>query len=73
MDDLITGRIGSTEALAMRAGLSERSVRMTLSLAHLAPAIVAAIMGGRLPRGIGLRHLSELPAAWAEQQAALGL
>ena len=73
MDDLSAGRIGSTEALAMRAGVSERSVRMTLSLAHLAPGIVVAIMGGRLPRGIGLRHLSELPVAWAEQQAVLGL
>lgn len=73
MDDLSAGRISSTEALAMRAGVSERSVRMTLSLAHLAPAIVAAIMNGRLPRGIGLRHLSELPVAWTEQQAALGL
>ena len=73
MDDLILGRIDGTEALAMRAGVSERSVRMTLSLAHLAPAIVAAVVSGRLPRGIGLRHLSELPVAWAEQQAALGL
>ena len=46
---------------------------MTLSLAQLAPDIVAAIMAGRLPRGIGLRHLSELPVGWAEQKGALGL
>ena len=63
----------STEALALRAGSSERSVRMTLSLAFVSPAIVEAIVAGRLPRGIGIRHLAELPPSWTEPHAALGL
>ncbi|GJE61101.1 recombinase family protein [Methylobacterium trifolii] len=73
MEDLVSGRVSGIGALAERAGIGERSVRMSLSLAHLSPTIVAAIMAGRLPRGISLRHLAELPVAWSEQQAALGL
>jgi site-specific DNA recombinase len=46
---------------------------MTVSLAQLAPTIVRAIIGGRLPRGSGIRDLSELPASWADQERALGL
>ena len=46
---------------------------MTLSLAHLSPAIVAAIVEGRLPRGLGIAQLADLPASWAEQERALGL
>lgn len=73
IDDLTRSRIDSTDALASREGLSERSVRMTLSLAHLSPAIVGAIVDGRLPRGLGIKHLADLPPSWAEQERALGL
>ncbi len=72
LDDLIAARVASTEAIAMREGCSERSVRMTLSLASLSPEIVRAILEGRLPRGIGIKHLAELPASWSEQHASLG-
>jgi len=34
---------------------SERSIRMTLSLAFLSPEVIQAIIAGRLPRGIGKR------------------
>jgi hypothetical protein len=73
LEELLGGRMDGTEALALRAGSSERSVRMTLSLAFVSPAIVEAIVAGRLPRGIGIRHLAELPPSWTEQHAALGL
>jgi len=73
LDELVAGRAGTTEAIADREGCSERSVRMTLSLAHLSPAIVRAIVDGRLPRGIGIRHLADLPASWTEQHRAIGL
>jgi DNA invertase Pin-like site-specific DNA recombinase len=73
MDELITSRIANPAAIASREILSERSVRMTLSLAQLAPSIVNAIMDGRLPRGIGIRDLADLPASWAEQERALGM
>ncbi|MGW5837960.1 recombinase family protein [Methylorubrum extorquens] len=73
VDDLVTSRVTSPEAIAAREGCSERSVRMTLALAHLSPVIVQAIVDGRLPRGIGIRNLVALPAAWGEQEQALGL
>ena len=73
LDDLISGRTKTTQTMATRERCSERSVRMTLSLAHLSPAIVRAIVDGRLPRGIGIRHLADLPASWAEQHRAIGL
>jgi hypothetical protein len=46
---------------------------MTLSVAFLAPDIVQAIVDGRLPRGIGLTTLSDLPIDWREQRQALGI
>ena len=73
MEDLIRSRVESPAAIASREILSERSVRMTLSLAQLAPGIVRAIVDGRLPRGIVIRDLSDLPPVWAEQERALGM
>jgi site-specific DNA recombinase len=72
IDDLAASRIIGTLAIASREGLSERSVRMTLSLAYLSPNIVRAIIDGRLPRGLGIKQLADLPASWAEQEHALG-
>jgi hypothetical protein len=46
---------------------------MTLSLAFLAPDIVKAAVEGRLPRGFGLKRLTDLPPAWRDQWRALGL
>jgi hypothetical protein len=45
------------ESIASREDKSERSIRMTLSLAFLAPEIVKAAVEGRLPRGFGLKRL----------------
>lgn len=73
MQGLVSGRIPDTAATAAREKLTERAVRMTLSLAHLDPSIVRAIVDARLPRGIGPRHLCELPASWAEQERILGI
>ena len=73
VDDLVAARAAGTAAIALREGCSERAVRMMLPLAHLAPRTVRAIVDGRLPRGIGVRHLAGLPTSWAEQERALGL
>lgn len=73
LDDLLAARVGGADAIAHRAGSSERFVRMTLSLASLSPVVVQAIIDGQRPRGIGLRQLTELPISWAEQHVALGL
>jgi len=48
MGELTASAIGSTDAIANRESLTERSVRMTLSLAFLSPSIVKAIVDGRL-------------------------
>ena len=45
-----------------REGCSLRKVNMTISLAFLAPALVKAAIDGRLPRGIGVTRLFDLPA-----------
>jgi len=63
----------STHEIARRLGMAareQRSVRsasMLLSLALLAPNLVKAIVEHRLPRGIGLTRMMDLPADWAEQ------
>ena len=59
--------------LASREGKTERSIRMTVSLAFLAPDIVEAAVEGRLPRGYGLKRLIDPPLAWPDQWRTLGL
>jgi site-specific DNA recombinase len=73
MDELIACPSLNTQALAEREGCSERAIRMGISLAFLAPEITQAAVDGRLPRGLGLARLTELPASWAEQRRILGL
>ena len=46
---------------------------MTLSLAFLSPEVVRAIIAGRLPRGIAVTGLADLPPSWNAQHAALGV
>ncbi len=44
LDELVSGAVKDTAAIAEREGCSERSVRMTLSLAFLSPKVVRAIV-----------------------------
>jgi site-specific DNA recombinase len=73
LDELLTNRKQTIESIAGRESKSERSIRMTLSLAFLSPDLVKAAIDGRLPRGFGLTRLIDLPIAWSDQWAALGL
>ena len=73
LDEIASGRSAGIEAIAVRDGLNERSARMTLSLAFLAPDIVKAAVDGTLPRGFGVSRLMDLPAGWAAQRRTLGL
>jgi site-specific DNA recombinase len=73
LDELVRDPRQTIEAIAARAHKSERSIRMTLSLAFVAPPIVAAAIEGRLPRGFGSRRLTDLPMLWSHQWTALGL
>jgi site-specific DNA recombinase len=73
LDELLSDPGLTLESLASREDKSERSIRMTLSLAFLAPDIVKAAVEGRLPRGLGLKRLVDLPMAWSDQWRTLGL
>ena len=61
------------ESLAVHEGKSERSIRMTLSLALISPVLAKAAMEGRLPRGFSVKRLTDLPMLWSEQWRAVGL
>ena len=63
----------TVEAIAAREGCSVRKVNMTISLAFLAPDLVKAAIEGRLPHGMGVARLCELPAEWSRQYHILGL
>ena len=73
LDELTTDADQTIEALAAREGKTERSVRMTLSLAFLSPTLAKAAIDGRLPRGFGTKRLMDLQMAWSNQWASLGL
>src|SRR3954465_12992283 len=47
LEELLSGQIAGTEEIAVRERCSERSIRMTLSLAFLSPEVVQAIIAGR--------------------------
>jgi hypothetical protein len=73
LDELVSGRVLDTAAIALRERCSERSVRMTLSLAFLSPELVKAAVEGSLPRGAGITGAVELPLDWRSQRAAIPL
>jgi site-specific DNA recombinase len=72
LDQLIAGQVEGITALAARQKVSEKTVRSTLSLAFLTPDIVQAAIDGKLPRGLGVTQMSDLPMEWAAQRQQLG-
>jgi site-specific DNA recombinase len=73
LDDVVSGRVQTVAELCAREKCSIRQVNMTISLAFLAPNLVNAAVEGRLPRGIGIERLRDLPAGWNQQFDILGL
>jgi site-specific DNA recombinase len=73
LDQLIAGHIEGITALAAKQNVSEKTVRSTLSLAFLAPDIVQAAIDGKLPRGLGVTQLTDLPMHWTAQRQQLGI
>jgi site-specific DNA recombinase len=63
----------TAERIAAREGCSLRKINMTISLAFLAPGLVKAAIEGRLPQGMGVTRLCELPPEWSRQYEVLGL
>ena len=73
LDSLTSSSSESIQSIAKYQSLSEKTVRSTLSLALLAPHIVDATIEGRLPRGLTVTQILDLPSDWHEQRIALGL
>jgi site-specific DNA recombinase len=73
LNELMTEPSTNTEIIAVREGCSLRKINMTISLAFLAPHLVKAAIDGRLPHGLGVARLCDLPAQWSRQHQMLGL
>jgi DNA invertase Pin-like site-specific DNA recombinase len=73
LNEMISGKIEGIETIANREGVSERSARMGVSLAFLAPDIVQAAVDGILPRGLGVSRLMDMPPSWADQRSIIGI
>lgn len=73
LDQLTSGDAVDIAELAATHHISEKTVRSTLSLAFLAPDIVQAAIDGRLPRGLGVSQMTDLPADWSLQRQQLGI
>ncbi len=73
LNELIADPTANAQSIATRDGCSARKVNMTISLAFLAPDLVKAAIEGRLPRGMGVVRLADLPAEWSRQHQMLGL
>src|SRR6185437_12484791 len=67
LGELVSGACISTKQIAARERCSERSVRMTISLAFLSPTLVKAAIEGTLPYGVGITQLMESPLDWNHQ------
>jgi DNA invertase Pin-like site-specific DNA recombinase len=73
LDEIVTGTATDVDQIAARETCSIRKVNMTISLAFLAPDLVKAAIEGRLPRGLGVARLCDVPAEWSRQYRMLGL
>ena len=73
LEEIVAGAVASPDAIALREGCTRRQVNARLSLASMAPAIVEAAIAGRLPHGIAMRDLTDLPLCWSEQRRHIGL
>jgi DNA invertase Pin-like site-specific DNA recombinase len=70
LDELITGRALSLQALAERDGITRRYIRRLIGLAFLSPELVEAILQGRQPVALTATRLTalDLPLEWGEQR-----
>jgi DNA invertase Pin-like site-specific DNA recombinase len=71
--ELTDGAVSSIQEIVTREGCSLRQVNRAMTLAFLSPRLVEAAVAGKLPRGIGVATIHQLPAGWSKQYAALGL
>jgi hypothetical protein len=73
LEELIANSTTNAESIADREGCTARQVNMMISLAFLAPDLVKAAIQGKLPYGMGVRRLRDMPPEWHRQRQTLGL
>lgn len=73
LEELVADPSSSVDSIAKREAWSTRKINMTISLAFLAPNLVKAAIDGRLPHGMGVARLCDLPPEWSRQHDVLGL
>jgi hypothetical protein len=73
LNEIVANSGVTAETIAARENCSPRKVNMTISLAFLAPSLVQAAIEGRLPHGMGVTRLCDLPPEWPRQHQILGL
>jgi site-specific DNA recombinase len=73
LDELVVDPSAHADSIAKRENCSARKINMTISIAFLAPDLVQAAIAGRLPHGMGVARLTDLPAEWSRQHQMLGL
>jgi hypothetical protein len=73
LGELIADPTANADSIAKRENCTARKINMTISLAFLAPDLVKAAIDGRLPHGMGVARLTDLPAEWSRQHQMLGL
>ena len=73
LQEIVDGSASGPDEIAARESCSRRHVMMMISLAFLAPDLVATAMHGRLTRGIGVTRLIDAPIEWSRQRCMLGL
>ncbi len=73
LDEMTEDPKATTESIANRERCSPRKINKTISLAFLAPELVKAAIEGKLPHGMGVARLFDLPAEWSRQRQVLGL
>jgi site-specific DNA recombinase len=73
LNELVARTMQNVEQIADREKCSIRQVNRTITLAFLAPGLIQAAVEGRLPQGIGVARLRDLPTEWVSQYERLGL
>lgn len=68
LDELIANLATNPDSIAKREGCTARQVNLMISLAFLAPDLVKAAIEGKLPHGMGVRRLRDMPPEWSRQR-----
>jgi alkylhydroperoxidase family enzyme len=71
--ELLADANATAQVIAVRERCCVRKVNMTISRAFIAPDLVRAAVMGRLPRGMGVVRLADMPVEWSRQRQMLGL